>query len=496
VVIASFPSVEIQPAPNAETAFGLAFTTEELRYPVSSVMFGPSFVRKAPPAETPSAAVDVYLVSGEPPTSLAVARERGQFVGSSIVAFRSARAAARINLADALNMAKPGEHFTLVVVPVGLVGRNPPFALAAAPAPIPAFANPGDRRAELTELMRPLWQGKHTREETVIFFAENKDSVPHTRLLHRPRRIERLFSYATGKDYVEGKDWSLEADGTLRALPGTTLPIGTSDGLYPSTLEEGAKSRPTTDGRTLVVTETWSYPLTVLANYTHDDDWNGPVPAPTSALPRTRQKLAAREPVKIAFIGDSIASPGRGSATVMKPPYGPTWPELFVSTLRERFGGPIVPKNRALGSTVSTWGAANVDCVIAPERPDLVVIAFGMNDQRKTPPAKFRANLERMIRQTRATNPDAEFILVSSMVSNPIVADEQPLVEFREEMRKLAGNGIAIADVTAVTRHLLKTKPSIDISVNNFNHPNDYLLRWYAQVAAELLGASGNAPTN
>ncbi len=248
------------------------------------------------------------------------------------------------------------------------------------------------------------------------------------------------------------------------------------------------KSRPTQDGRELIITETWSYPLTLMVNYQHDADWNGPVPAPAhAALARTLRKLQAREPVTMVFTGDSIASWGRGSATVQVPPYGPTWPELLVGALRERFGGPIVAKNRALGSTQSAWGAANADFVIAPERPDLVVIAFGMNDQRKTNPARFRANLETMIQKVRAVNPAAEFILVSSMISSPAVADEQPLVEFRAEMRKLGSEGIAIADVTAVTRHLVRTKPFIDIAVNNFNHPNDYLLRWYAQVAAELL---------
>ncbi|MES2693704.1 MAG: SGNH/GDSL hydrolase family protein, partial [Verrucomicrobiota bacterium] len=88
-----------------------------------------------------------------------------------------------------------------------------------------------------------------------------------------------------------------------------------------------------------------------------------------------------------------------------------------------------------------------------------------------------------MMRKTRESAPEAEFILVSSMMSNPAVADAQPLIEFRAEMKKLAGNDVALADVTAITRHLLQTKPFIDISVNNFNHPNDHLLRWYAQVA-------------
>lgn len=486
--IAGFPSAELQPTPSPAAAFALEFDAGGLRSPVSSAMFNPSFTRTAPPAETPAAAVDVYLVGGDAPRSLEEALTRGTFAGSSIVAFRAVRASVRINLADVLNRVRPSGRFTLVVVPVGVPGKTPPFALAAAPDAIAVFASAGDRRSEPAALMQPLWRGTETREEAVLFYTETRSGVAQTRLLHRPRKIERVFSYQTGKDYLEGKDWSAAPDGTLRALPGTSLPIGTGEELFPKVLPDGVKSRPTTDGRQLIVTETWSYPLTVMVNYQHEADWSGPVPAAAHrSLPRTLRKLQAREPVTMVFTGDSIASWGRGSATVQEPPYGPTWPELFVGALRERFGGPIIAKNRALGSTQLGWGAANADVVIAPERADLVVIAFGMNDQRKTTPARFRANLEAIIQKVRAANPAAEFILVSSMISSPAVADEQPLIEFRSEMQRLAGEGIAIADVTAVTQHLVRTKPFIDIAVNNFNHPNDYLLRWYAQVAAELL---------
>ena len=56
--IERLPSEELQPTPQPQTAFALEFNADGLRYPVSSVMFNPSFGRKAPPAETPAAAVD------------------------------------------------------------------------------------------------------------------------------------------------------------------------------------------------------------------------------------------------------------------------------------------------------------------------------------------------------------------------------------------------------------------------------------------------------
>jgi hypothetical protein len=46
---------------------------------------------------------------------------------------------------------------------------------------------------------------------------------------------------------------------------------------------------------------------------------------------------------------------------------------------------------------------------------------------------------------------------------------------------------VAVADVWSVSEHILKTKRYCDISGNHINHPNDFMVRVYAQVAGALL---------
>ena len=123
-----------------------------------------------------------------------------------------------------------------------------------------------------------------------------------------------------------------------------------------------------------------------------------------------------------------------------------------------------------------------------PEAPDLCIIGFGMNDRgRNVPTAQFMGQINQIMTTVRSGNPDVEFILVSSARNNPEWGPQQPLLDYRDAMLKMQGPGIAVADLTSVHQELLKKKAFIDMSGNNVNHPNDYLVRWYAQTISALL---------
>ena len=59
-----------------------------------------------------------------------------------------------------------------------------------------------------------------------------------------------------------------------------------------------------------------------------------------------------------------------------------------------------------------------------------------------------------------------------------------------------SGEGIVLADVTAVWEEMLKTKKFLDVTGNGVNHPNDLGHRLYAQTLLGLLiehyGSAGN----
>jgi len=46
--------------------------------------------------------------------------------------------------------------------------------------------------------------------------------------------------------------------------------------------------------------------------------------------------------------------------------------------------------------------------------------------------------------------------------------------------------------MTTLHDKLLEKKTYIDMSGNNVNHPNDYLVRWYAQMVGALLAPVQN----
>jgi hypothetical protein len=47
--------------------------------------------------------------------------------------------------------------------------------------------------------------------------------------------------------------------------------------------------------------------------------------------------------------------------------------------------------------------------------------------------------------------------------------------------------GVVVADMTAIHSYMLQSKRFIDMTANNINHPNDFLVRAYAQVVCTML---------
>ena len=111
-----------------------------------------------------------------------------------------------------------------------------------------------------------------------------------------------------------------------------------------------------------------------------------------------------------------------------------------------------------------------------------------MNDGTgKMAPDVFQANIQGIIQKTREVNPKTEFILVSTMLPNPESEFVGTQTTFKEALTKLTGPGIVLVDMTSVHAELLKRKSYQDLTGNHINHPNDYLIRWYAQQILGLL---------
>ena len=160
-------------------------------------------------------------------------------------------------------------------------------------------------------------------------------------------------------------------------------------------------------------------------------------------------------------------------------------PEAVVSV------APVDLINASLGATTSGWGVTHIDGLVSFEKPDLVILGFGMNDgamHRRVPAEDFAANVSRMMEAVRRTNPTAEFVLLMSMQPNKVWRSLEPMNRYLSALEKLVGPGVALADMWSMHGHLLEHKSFWDMSANALNHPNDFLARVYAQILLAVLG--------
>lgn len=207
-----------------------------------------------------------------------------------------------------------------------------------------------------------------------------------------------------------------------------------------------------------------------------------------SLLPRTTGKLKAGEAVSIVLLGDSISTGCNASAWGEGLPFQPAYQDLLIEHLRRQYKADVRLSNLSVGGMSTPWGITMIDKV-AEQTPDLVILAFGMNDSSSLTESEYGGNTKTMIELTRQQHHDAEFVLVSPMLGNRdwVRLKHDVFPKYRNALAELAGSGVALADMTSIWAEMLKRKKDADLTGNGVNHPNDFGHRVYAQVLASIL---------
>jgi lysophospholipase L1-like esterase len=137
-------------------------------------------------------------------------------------------------------------------------------------------------------------------------------------------------------------------------------------------------------------------------------------------------------------------------------------------------------------------GLARLEAKVLSRSPDLVLIAFGMNDCNLpgvggVEPAVFKSNLEEMVRQIRART-GAEVILLSAFPPNPDWHFSTHRMDQYEAATRQAAeeSGAAYADVFSIWQKVLERKDAPSLLGNNINHPNDFGHWLYLQALEAL----------
>jgi lysophospholipase L1-like esterase len=225
--------------------------------------------------------------------------------------------------------------------------------------------------------------------------------------------------------------------------------------------------------------------LQVLVSYPHAADWPLQDAPQAQLLTRSLAKLKAKQPLKLVALGDSITEGynASGFAQAEAPPHQPPYAQLVANTLQQRFGATVTLANLGRAGTKAGWGLEMV-AKVADQKPDLVILAFGMNHSE--PPADFEAVMRKLRDTVQAACPGADIVLVAPMTGNPCGFPPERFTGYRDALRNLTAPNVALADVTSLWLELLKRKPYSDLSGNNVNHPNDFGHRVYAQVICQL----------
>ncbi len=339
---------------------------------------------------------------------------------------------------------------------------------------------------DLFEMVRPYKGSDIIIDESIFPVRKDEKGELTIALMNKIKKIKYVKTATLDKTFVEGEDY-LVRDGDLVIPEGSKIYVMPWEEYNPA---EG--SFDCTLGRKLIFGSANEFHLRQYAvTYEPADDiFEGKYfPEKAAELENSRRILKTGE-LKLAFFGDSITFGCQSSGLFGSvPPYLPIYPIMVADTLRLR-GGKVDYYNPSIGGKSSPWGKDTAAYYFDDFKPDLTVIAFGMNDGTgKLPVEAFISNIRSIIETVRAKNPNAEFILVSTTLANPISTFVGLQEAYEKPLEELAKNeSCAFLNMTELHRTLMTRKEYHHMTGNNINHPTDFLARLYAQGILELIG--------
>lgn len=357
---------------------------------------------------------------------------------------------------------------------------------------------------DLKDYLTPIWEGGQIFRETFTMIEENgKCFAP---FLYEPDEIIKVESYDGRIEYIEGKDWYLE-DGFIILTPESRIPKTGWDGIYFSNLseaEEEKKQLPpnfglppiaTRDGRYIklfAIGHPWIiYQWQIAVTYTTKESWQGYKPKQSmSLLPKLYHKIQGKESVKIVLYGDSISYGFDCTGIYELEPKQPKWADMIRDSLAKRNDIEVELINASRSGENSDWALKHVEDLVIKEKPDLIILGFGMND--RCTGEEYREKTEKLKMRIQEELPDAEFILIATSIPNTLLNTE-PINfyayqdDYAKALEPLCGKGCILANIQDVQRVIMKRKRYIDLTGNNINHPNDFFARIHGQVINTLL---------
>jgi acyl-CoA thioesterase-1 len=378
----------------------------------------------------------------------------------------------------------PTWKHSLILVGLIAVGINL-FATASA-------AQDADAWQYSPNALKPFWQTDVIDGESVLFLRDTKSGIARASLLFPIKEVIAVRDSTGQTTYTEGIDFRYTPVTTEIEIPaGSKIVTKTSADLrVPANSQRYRLTHRDGNGEILFGATLEYHNMQTWITYSKaENSW--PVELSSfdpKQLPHTVETLRSARPLHIVLLGDSISTGCNASGWADGAPQQPAYPELLKLHLEAHYKAEVELTNLSVSGMSTPWGVTMMPKVIE-HRPDLVIIAFGMNDSASRSAMDYRTQTETMIATARKALPNVEFILVASMLGNRdwTVLKHDVFPQYRDELANLCQPGIALADMTSVWAELLKRKQDHDLTGNGVNHPNDFGHRVYAQVLSLLL---------
>jgi lysophospholipase L1-like esterase len=357
----------------------------------------------------------------------------------------------------------------------------------------PVESEPAEPRWKYSaKLLRPIWQGDTVEGESVLFMRDPKTAEAKASVLFPVMKILSVRNSAGDVTYEEGRDYRWKPESREIWLPANSRIISRTpaDLRRPAGSQKYKLTHQDGNGEILFGSRLEYHNMQTCITYTHaPEDWKTRIPKfDEQALPRTIQKLRNRKPVSIVLIGDSISAGCNASGWAGEAPFQPSFPGLLQQHLAAHYQTKVRVANPSDSGKDTRWVLSAIDNVVEP-RPVLGIVAFGMNDAARRSAKEYQSNTKAVMAKIRERLPDAEFILVASMLGNRnwTTLKHELFPQYRDALAELGEPGIALADMTSLWTEFLKRKQDWDLTGNGVNHPNDFGHRVYAQVLSTLL---------
>lgn len=359
----------------------------------------------------------------------------------------------------------------------------------------------GNRLHVLSSLFSPSKRGgKRTIYRESLLWRREGEGPATASLLFHPSRIIRIRRANETEGFRPDAVWWDEKRNLFTTLP---FPAFSEGELFlgkegPRTIER------TQDGRWIHFSEGhYFHDLQITLDYETAEAWEGPVPmGQLERLPRFSDFLSKPDgrTLRLAVLGDSISTGANASGRYEVAPFQPGYVELFAERLRRCVGdrGAVDVKNFSLGGKDAAWGETQVENIKA-FKPDLLILAFGMNDASAGIEAHtFAASLRRILDGVSGAVLGMESALISGM--SPNAAWHIANFGLREEQHRalecLAGERehVAFVDIRSVWDEVVHRKGFWSMTGNGVNHPNDFGHQIYEECLAQALMRKSGAP--